>query len=172
MADPTILPYDGTPLDLQVATQLAQDATLIAALGQRLGDNGVASGANSVYPNYTTDGPSDDRRTCPTPFLVVLPGGTRAIDRVQREVRVAIEVHDDHGAGRQRWPGILRQVKTLLLRSGWRPLSDSDTSYQSGLYFDDESPPGLEDNDWHTIMVQLVCACRASDMTSGAGING
>jgi hypothetical protein len=108
------LVVDGTPLDVQVAAYLAIDtdptAGLVPALGQRMDDTGARSGGNSLYPNYATDGPAADRAACPTPFVVVSPGGVHAVDRMTREVRVLVEVHDTEDAGRTRWPGVVRRV--------------------------------------------------------------
>jgi hypothetical protein len=169
------LVVDGTPLDVQVAAYLATDtdptAGLVPALGQRMDDTGARSGANSLYPNYATDGPAADRAACPTPFVVVAPGGVHAVDRMTREVRVLVEVHDDADAGRTRWPGIVRRVKWLLTRTNWRPLSDGEYTYIAGLALDDESPPGLHDDRYNTDVTQLIFSVRASDLTSGGGIN-
>lgn len=179
MSDPSAplitLAYDGTPLDVQVAAQLAQDSDptvgLVPALGQRPDDTGARSGAHSVYPNFTTDGPSGERDLCPTPFLIVAPGGVRAIDKLLREVRVVVEVHDDEDMGRQRWPGIVKRVKQVVTRFGWLPTPDSEWFYQGGLAFEDESPPGLHDERYNTSVVQLIFTVRAQDVTSGGGIN-
>lgn len=169
------LPAPGTPLDLQVALQLAADTDptqgLVPALGQRPDDSGARSGVNSIYPNYSTDGPDKDRGLCPTPFIVVEPGAVRALDKNLREVHVIVEVHEDPDMGRIRWPGILKRVKQVLVRGGWAPASDADYSYHAGLYFDEESPPGLFDTRYETSVVQCVFAVRAQDTTSGAGVN-
>ncbi|HZC05483.1 MAG TPA: hypothetical protein VE338_07560 [Ktedonobacterales bacterium] len=171
----TTLTVDGTPLDLQVAAYLATDtdptAGLVPALGQRMDDSGARSGANSIYPNYVTDGPNADRSACPTPFLLVAPGGVHGVDRMTREVRVLVEVHDTEDAGRTRWPGILRRVKWLLTRNAWRPVSDGEYTYMAGLALDDESPPGIKDERFDTVMTQLIFSVKASDLTSGGGIN-
>jgi len=174
--DPLItLAVDGTPLDLQVAAYLASDtdptAGLVPALGQRMDDNGARSGANSIYPNYLTDGPTSDRESCPTPFVVVAPGGVRGVDKMTREARVIVEIHDTGDAGRTRWPGIVRRLKWLLTRNSWFPLSNGEYSYISGLALDDESPPGLHDDRYNTDVTQIIFSVKASDVTSGGGIN-
>lgn len=174
--DPLIvLAYDGTPLDVQVAAQLATDTDpsvgLVPALGQRPDDTGARSGVNSIYPNFTTDGPTSDRLFCPTPFILVAPGGARAVDKMAREVRVIVEVHDDPNYARERWPGLVKRVKQVLTRNGWGPTANSEWFYQAGFAFEDESPPGLHDDRYDTDVIQLVFIVRAQDMSSGAGIN-
>lgn len=170
------LVVDGTPLDAQVAAFLATDtdptAGLVPALGQRMDDSGARSGVNSIYPNYTTDGPTADRDTCPTPFLLVAPGGVHAVDKLVREVRIVVEVHDAPDAGRTRWPGIVRRVKSQLTRTTWRPTSDGEYTYSAGgLALDEESPPGIVDTRYDTEVTQLIFSVKASDLTSGGGIN-
>jgi hypothetical protein len=174
--DPLItLVVDGSPLDVQVATHLAADtdpvAGLVPALGQRSDDTGARSGANSIYPNFTTDGPSDERDLCPVPFVIVAPGGVRAVDKLAREVRVIVEVHDTEDMGRLRWPGIVKRLKQTLTRNGWLPTPDSEWFYQGGLAFEDESPPGMHDDRYNTSVVQMIFTVRAQDVTSGGGIN-
>lgn len=174
--DPLIvLAYDGTPLDVQVAAQLATDTDptlgLVPALGQRPDDTGARSGVNSIYPNFTTDGPTSDRQFCPTPFVLVAPGGARAVDKMAREVRVIVEVHDDPNYARERWPGLVKRVKQVLTRNSWVPVANSEWFYQGGFSFEDESPPGLHDDRYDTDVIQLIFIVRAQDTSSGAGIN-
>ena len=166
---------DGTPLDAQVAAFLATDTDptlgLVPALGQRMDDSGARSGVNSIYPNYATDGPAAARDTCPTPFVIVAPGGVHAVDKLVREVRVIVEVHDSPDAGRTRWPGIVRRVKSQLTRTTWKPAPDGEYTYIAGLALDEESPPGIVDTRYDTEVTQLIFSVKASDVTSGGGIN-
>lgn len=167
MSEPIILPSSGTPLYRQVLAYLATDTDpttgLIAALGQ---------GVNSLYPNFTTDGPSSDRTKCPTPFIIVVPGGMRAKDKSGREHRIIVEIHDDLDHGDQRWPGILAHLKQLISIQQWRPESDVVNRFTTGLYFDEESPPNLPDQRNETNVVQVIFACMSLDRTSGRGYGG
>jgi hypothetical protein len=168
MPDPIILTTGvGVPLYQQVLAYLATDIDpttgLIAALGQ---------GVNSLYPNFTTDGPGADRTKCPTPFLVVVSGGMRAKDRRGREHRIIIEVHDDPDHGDQRWPGILTRLKQIISTQQWRPESDDVNRFTTGLYFDEESPPNLPDNRNETLVIQIIFACMSLDRMSDRGYGG
>lgn len=167
MPNPIVLPAIGTPLYRQVLAYLATDTDptqgLLAALGQ---------GVNSLYPNYTTDGPSADRSLCPTPFVLVVPGGKRVVDRTGRDEKIVFEVHDDEDQGEQRYPGIVNRLITLISALQWRPTSDAGHTYVGGLVFDEESPPFLPDQRFGTRQVQLIFSCRVIDKTSQRGYNG
>lgn len=167
MSAPIILPSVGNPLYRQLLTYLATDTDptqgIIPALGQ---------GANSLYPNFTTDGPSNDRTQCPAPFLIVDSGGVRAKDRSGRENRIMIEIHDDPDHGDERWPGILARLKQIISINEWRPTNDGVNRYTTGLYFDEESMPNLPDNRYETNVLQVIFTCLSLDRTSGHGQAG
>ncbi len=167
MSTPIVLPVVGTPLYRQALAYLTTDtdpvAGLLAALGQ---------GVNSLYPNYLTDGPSADRTICPTPFVIVVPGGKRVIDRTGREEKIVFEIHDDEDHGEQRYPGIVARIIYLFSGLQWRPASDANHTYMSGLIFDEESPPFLPDQRFDTRQVQLIFSCKLIDKTSQRGYNG
>ncbi len=167
MPSPRVLPAPGTPLFRQLQAYLATDTDpangLLAALG---------NGASSIYPNFTTDGPATDRTVCPTPFLIVAPGGVRATDPSGRDERVVIEVHDDADQGDLRWPGIVARLVQWVCVNEWRPASDGAARYLTGLQFDTESPSGLSDTRYDTLLVQLIFVCRRQDRTSNRGRQG
>jgi hypothetical protein len=174
---PIVLPTNATALYRQVLNRLALDADptagLLAALGQRAADDGgPASGVNSLYPNFTTGGPSADRAQCPTPFVIAYDGGLRAIDRKVREARIFLEVHDDEDWGDQRIPGIIARMIFWLLEREWRPDNDTETIYGAGLSFESRSM-ALPDKRYNTQVVQLALVCsRVLDRTSSRGYNG
>jgi hypothetical protein len=163
---PIILSAPGTLFWDQVRDHLIADTDpavgLVPALGQ---------GANSVYPNYETNGPSSERELCPTPFVLSLYGGSRATDRLGRELRLHLEVHDDPNQGDIRWPGLLARLKQVLIIAEWRLANDTLYRYTSGLYFESESPL-LPDERYHTNAVRLTVCARAMDRTSGRGYGG
>lgn len=166
MPTPITLPSSTNPLYQQVLAYLATDTGpqgLLAALGQ---------GALSLYPNYTTSGPSPDRTICPTPFVLVIPGGKRAKDRQLREERIIVEVHDTADAGAARWPGILERLVSLLIQQGWQPVPSGGTRYVGGFTFVEESPPDLHDERFDTNVIQLIVGITCQDRTSGRGYAG
>lgn len=178
MSAPIVLPVNGIPLYRQVLNKLASDTDpasgLVAALGARMPDDGsaAASGIYSLYPNYTTGGPNAEPDKCPRPFVIGYDGGARAVDKQGRELRVFLEIHDDPDAGDQRIPGIIARVFTILLTQEWRPTSDSEVRYISGLSFESRSP-ALPDKRYNTQVVQVSLVCtRAQDRTSSRGYNG
>ncbi len=166
MTTPITLAVIGTPLYRQILAVLATDTDpsqgLLVALGQ---------GVNSLYPNYTTNGPSPDRTLCPTPFVIVTPGGKRATNKAGRDIRIIVEVHDDEDHGETRTPGVVARITYLLSQSGWRPANDVQTTYMSGLIFEEESPPFLPDQRYMTRTTQIILVCQAIDRTSHRGYN-
>lgn len=164
---PIALAKPGTDLWQQVIAKLAADIDQNFGLVPALGN-----GANSVYPNFESTGPSDKRELCPCPFILVYDGGKRATDRMNREARVHIEVHDDPNLGEQRRPGIIARIYQVLVISEWRPTGDNLRKYLSGLSFESESM-AVPDDRYLTSAVQLTLVCtRTADRTSGRGYNG
>jgi hypothetical protein len=177
---PLILSTNATPLYQLAINQLALDTDpavgLLVGLGQRNPDPPAAPnqplGAYSLYPNFSTSGPSPDRTICPTPFVIAYDGGLRALDRKVREARIFFEIHDDEDMGNQRIPGIIARINFWLLEREWRPTSDSETIYGAGLSFESRSP-ALPDKRYNTQVVQLAHICsRVLDRTSSRGYNG
>lgn len=167
MAAPVILANSTNPLYQQVLAYLATDTDptqgLLAALGQ---------GADSLYPNLTTSGPDKDRTICPTPFILVAPGGKRAKDRQLREERLIVEIHDDADHGAERWPGLFERLIYLLVQEAWPPTMSGGTRYIGGLYYTEESPPDLPDTRFDTNVIQLLLGVTCQDRTSGRGYAG
>lgn len=181
MADPNVLRISYNPLYLQVRDYLLQDVDpqygLLSALGVRDG-----TAAHSVYPaaDYSNDGPEGDRTTCPTPFIIVYDSGKRRMDDHGRELEVVVEIHDDEDHGVQRWPGLLERLYLWLLGGKdaggtmlrpFIPASDTMHRYSGSLYFKSESP-SLPDTRYKTRLVQAMFCARATDRTSGRGIQG
>jgi hypothetical protein len=163
---PIVLPHDGQWLRDQVREKLATDTDPALGLVSALG-----AGVDSIFPNFMTDGPSADRAKCPTPFIVVRGGGARAKDRMLREVRLMLDIHDDEGAGDKHWPGILIRLKDLLVVRQWRPTDDALYRYTGGLQYESESEV-LYSDTYNTNAVRLVLVAVASDRTSGRGYGG
>lgn len=180
MSSPIVLPTNTTALYRLVLNQLSLDtdptAGLLAALGQRLPDPPaaqVASGAYSLYPNYSTGGPNLEREKCPVPFVIAYDGGLRATNKQIREARIFLEIHDDPDMGDQRIPGIIKRINYWLLEQEWRPPSDSETLYRAGLTFESRSPLQLIDKRYNTAVVQLSLVCPlVIDRTSNRGYPG
>lgn len=163
---PIILTAPGALFWDQVRDHLVADTDPVLGLVPALG-----AAANSIYPNYETDGPSSKREVCPTPFVEAIYGGSRATDRLGRELRLFLEVHDAPEQGDIRWPGILARLKTVLIVNEWRLTNDALYRYTSGLYFESESPV-LPDERYRTNVVRLTVCARALDRTSGHGYGG
>lgn len=176
MSSPIVLKTTGTPFWQQVLNYLRTDTDpasgLVAALGARANDAGTQSGIYSIYPNYETDGPDTNRAVCPTPFLLVEPGGAKAReDGAGRDLLVAIEIHDDPTQGMLRWQGIFERLENRLSVTGWTPSNDGLWRYVGGMAFESESAY-LPDERFETNSVQVVFRIQALNWTSLRGRQG
>ncbi len=167
MPNPITLIVPGTPLYRQVIAWLSTDTDPLQGLVAALGN-----GVNSMFPNYTTSGPSPDPTLCPRPFLIVAPGGKRAKNEGMREETIVFEVHDDEDHGEARYPGIVGRLEYLMQTQNWRPTDDQWHRYLTGLYFEEASPPFLPDPRYGTRMQQIICKCDLRDTTSFRGYPG
>lgn len=167
MPNPIILPVNppAYPLYRQIIQRLAGDTDPQQGIVPALGN-----GANAIYPNFDTDGPSTDRGICPTPFLIVASmGRTTMRDGPNREERIAIEIHDDPDQGMQRWPGLYLRVIQWLSVKEFRPTPDALAKYRSGMYYISESPPEWLDERYQTNMIQIILGCLLTDSASMHG---
>ncbi len=167
MPTPIVLPAANADLYEQVADALTGDTDptygLLAALG--------SGGATSIFPNFDTPGPSADRTACPVPFVFCLDGGTRALDKMRREYRLHIEVHDELDYGQERIKGIIERILFALVTEEWRPTDQPPyVTYASGPQLESKSPL-LPDERYNTNMVQVTLVVIGRDRTSNHGLS-